>query len=335
MGWSEVAARSHARRLEREGWLARYPMKRGDGSLFVATRRGVRMTDLPVTAAVAASLVLTAFQQPTTAFARTRPRPGRPPRPDRRSGSSPRRSLAASHREDECDRAHGGGTREIGAIARAALGGVVVAGAGACAWAQVRLSAGGRFEPAVLTASSMFGYRVGALSCAGLRGYARPMGTRVRILSGVVVALALTPTAAIATRPSVSPVYVVTGYKGFESEGNGSKPELVAAFALGGDREVDPSRGATYAYQILGLRLFTDCSPSLIKVPGSIGRFSVTRRKVSQRVHFNYQRHGVNIRGYFFGPLSEPRVHATAKITRPGCRDVLSFTAAVPKPKRR
>ena len=53
MGWSEVAARSHARRLEREGWLTRYPMKRGDGSLFVATKRGVRMTDLPVTAAVA------------------------------------------------------------------------------------------------------------------------------------------------------------------------------------------------------------------------------------------------------------------------------------------
>jgi hypothetical protein len=53
MGWSEVAARSHARRLEREGWLCRYPMKRGEGCLFVATRRGVRMTDLPMTAAVA------------------------------------------------------------------------------------------------------------------------------------------------------------------------------------------------------------------------------------------------------------------------------------------
>ena len=52
MGWSEVAARSHARRLEQAGWLARYPMKRGEGSLFVATRRGVGMTGLPVTAAV-------------------------------------------------------------------------------------------------------------------------------------------------------------------------------------------------------------------------------------------------------------------------------------------
>jgi hypothetical protein len=53
MGWSEVAARSHARRLESDGWLCRYPMKRGERSLFVATWRGVRMTDLPVTAAVA------------------------------------------------------------------------------------------------------------------------------------------------------------------------------------------------------------------------------------------------------------------------------------------
>ncbi len=46
MGWSEVAARSHARRLEHERWLARYPMTRGDGSLFVATRAGVRMVGL-------------------------------------------------------------------------------------------------------------------------------------------------------------------------------------------------------------------------------------------------------------------------------------------------
>ena len=42
MGWSEVAARSHARRLEREGWLARVPMSRGEGCLFFATRAGVR-----------------------------------------------------------------------------------------------------------------------------------------------------------------------------------------------------------------------------------------------------------------------------------------------------
>jgi hypothetical protein len=46
MGWSDVAARSHARRLEDQGWLLRYPMVRGDGSLFVATRAGVKETKL-------------------------------------------------------------------------------------------------------------------------------------------------------------------------------------------------------------------------------------------------------------------------------------------------
>ena len=51
MGWSEVAARSHARRLEQEGWLERCPMTRGDGSLFLATRKGVRVLGLPFTAA--------------------------------------------------------------------------------------------------------------------------------------------------------------------------------------------------------------------------------------------------------------------------------------------
>jgi hypothetical protein len=50
MGWSEVAARSHARRLEQKGWLARYPMRRGDGSLFVPTRVGVAVADVPVRA---------------------------------------------------------------------------------------------------------------------------------------------------------------------------------------------------------------------------------------------------------------------------------------------
>lgn len=51
MGWSEVAARNHARRLEREGWLARCPMVRGDGSLFTATRKGIRVLGLPLIAA--------------------------------------------------------------------------------------------------------------------------------------------------------------------------------------------------------------------------------------------------------------------------------------------
>jgi hypothetical protein len=51
MGWSEVAARSHARQLEKEGWLARYPMTRGEGCLFVATRTGVAVASVPVRAA--------------------------------------------------------------------------------------------------------------------------------------------------------------------------------------------------------------------------------------------------------------------------------------------
>ena len=53
MGWSEVAARHHARRLEREGWLERCPMVRGQGSLFLATRKGVLVLGLPITAAAA------------------------------------------------------------------------------------------------------------------------------------------------------------------------------------------------------------------------------------------------------------------------------------------
>lgn len=46
-----MAARSHARRLEKEGWLARYPMTRGEGSLFVATRTGVAVAAVAVRAA--------------------------------------------------------------------------------------------------------------------------------------------------------------------------------------------------------------------------------------------------------------------------------------------
>jgi hypothetical protein len=48
MGWSEVAARNHARRLEREGWLERCPMVRGDGSLFFAARKGVMVLGVPL-----------------------------------------------------------------------------------------------------------------------------------------------------------------------------------------------------------------------------------------------------------------------------------------------
>jgi hypothetical protein len=48
MGWSEVAARNHARRLEQEGWLERVAMVRGEGSLFFATRKGVLVLGLPL-----------------------------------------------------------------------------------------------------------------------------------------------------------------------------------------------------------------------------------------------------------------------------------------------
>ena len=48
MGWSEVAARNHARRLEREGWLERVSMLRGEGSLFFATPKGVRVLGVPL-----------------------------------------------------------------------------------------------------------------------------------------------------------------------------------------------------------------------------------------------------------------------------------------------
>jgi len=45
------ASASHARRLEREGWLERCPMVGGDGSLFRATRKGIRVLGLAVIAA--------------------------------------------------------------------------------------------------------------------------------------------------------------------------------------------------------------------------------------------------------------------------------------------
>ena len=51
MGWCSSVASSHARRLERQGWLERHRMTRGKGSLLVATRRGVRMSGLAVGAA--------------------------------------------------------------------------------------------------------------------------------------------------------------------------------------------------------------------------------------------------------------------------------------------
>jgi hypothetical protein len=52
MGWSGATARSHAARLVREGWVARRVMTRGEGSLLVATRAGVRVAGAGVSAAV-------------------------------------------------------------------------------------------------------------------------------------------------------------------------------------------------------------------------------------------------------------------------------------------
>ena len=76
MGWSEVAARSHARRLEDAGWLARYPMTRGDGSLFLTTRAGVQVLGLPRTAGrrpgpdlVGSSLARAPGPPPTSTYA--------------------------------------------------------------------------------------------------------------------------------------------------------------------------------------------------------------------------------------------------------------------------
>jgi hypothetical protein len=51
MGWGRSVAFSHAQRLEREGWLVRYPMMRGRGSLLVATSLGVRMAGVAVSPA--------------------------------------------------------------------------------------------------------------------------------------------------------------------------------------------------------------------------------------------------------------------------------------------
>jgi hypothetical protein len=54
MGWGERVARSHASRLECAGWVQRHRLFRGEGSLLIVTRRGVRMTGLSVSAPSAA-----------------------------------------------------------------------------------------------------------------------------------------------------------------------------------------------------------------------------------------------------------------------------------------
>lgn len=52
MGWGRTAAFSHAQRLAREGRIERLPMARGEGSLLIATRVGVRVAGVPVKSAL-------------------------------------------------------------------------------------------------------------------------------------------------------------------------------------------------------------------------------------------------------------------------------------------
>lgn len=51
MGWGVRTAQSHSQRLESEGWLKRYAMTRGNGSLLVATDRGIRVAERALSAA--------------------------------------------------------------------------------------------------------------------------------------------------------------------------------------------------------------------------------------------------------------------------------------------
>jgi hypothetical protein len=98
------------------------------------------------------------------------------------------------------------------------------------------------------------------------------------------------------------------------------------------ENEIVP-RGHWFAYGMHDIRLYTDCSQSPVRVPGAINT-SFHRRHVSQQVHFSYRRPGVTIRGYLSGSLLTPRVHATARVARPGCHDVVSFTATWVKPRQ-
>ena len=48
MGWSSGTGRSHVARLTRQGWIARVGRPLGKGSLFFATRLGVRVAGVDV-----------------------------------------------------------------------------------------------------------------------------------------------------------------------------------------------------------------------------------------------------------------------------------------------
>jgi hypothetical protein len=143
------------------------------------------------------------------------------------------------------------------------------------------------------------------------------------------LALAVAPAAAVATRPSVSPVYQAN-YQGFES---GSTSKLAVKFGMTIDENEIVPGGHWFAYIMHSIRLYTACSQSPVRVPGTIIT-SFHRRHIAQRVRFRYHRQAVTIRGYLSGSLLTPRVHATARIARPGCHDVVPFTATWVKPRQ-
>ena len=158
-------------------------------------------------------------------------------------------------------------------------------------------------------------------------GNAPRVGAVVRLLFVLGLALAVAPAVAVATRPSVSPVFQAN-YKGFES---GSTSKLAVKFGMTiAENEILP-RGHWFAYNMHDIRLYTDCSQSPVRVPGAINT-SFHRRRIAQRVRFSYRTQGVTIRGYLSGSLLTPRVHASARVARPGCREVVSFTATWVKP---
>jgi hypothetical protein len=134
-----------------------------------------------------------------------------------------------------------------------------------------------------------------------------------------VLAVVVAPSVAMAARPSISPAYVAT-YVGSDSEGR------AVTFSLAGDEE-NPSGTRWFAYAIEGFRFHPVCSRSLITVPGPDSANSAHRIRVKQRLRFSYRFHGVTLRGYFYGPLFTPRVRGTVRVARPGCHEVLSFTA--------
>lgn len=82
------------------------------------------------------------------------------------------------------------------------------------------------------------------------------LGARIYLLFVIGLALAVAPAVAVATRPSVSPVYQAN-YKGFES---GSPSKLAVKFGMTiAENEIVP-RGHWFAYGMHDIRLHTDCS---------------------------------------------------------------------------